>query len=671
MNENYLKLVSLLKELFQLNQPDLDFGLYRLMHAKSVEITDFLNEDLLPQVKRAFERYKSSDQGKIQEELDRELEVARKHTKNPEDSSVVRTLRAKLEEVANISALENNVYEHLLKFFQRYYEDGEFLRKRVYKHGVYSIPYEGEEVTLHWANKDQYYIKSSEHLKSYTFRLSTDKKGTTMRVHFQVSNISPGEKGNVKEPEEGNRVFILATEDSEKDVVTLVEGDQNRDLTIHFEYRRATLNDWSFRKHGTSKKTPKQEDLITLAVDRILANDDPRLLEWISALGTPHTLATGEISGYSTLEANLRRFTARKTHDYFIHKDLGTFLSRELDFYVKNEVIHLDDIENETTHRIEKHISKIKVFRVIAGKIIDFLAQLENFQKKLWLKKPFVLETQYCITLDQIPNEFYEEIANNELQIQEWNSMYGTSLHHGSSSLAYMGKNKRLPIDTKHFSAEFTARLVATFKDIDNLCCGILVHCDNWQALNLLQDRYEGKVQCTYIDPPFNTDTSQFLFKDEYRTSSWVSMMHDRIQASKSFLTQDGSFYLHLDHNSVHFARMIMDDIFGAENILNEIIWRIGWVSGYKTAASRFVRNHETILLYGNDAQPLFQKVQAKIPYVSFDKKLMRNVIEDISQTWNLPKESKDSIRVVARTSEGKNFRTGIKSKKGSYMELQ
>ena len=67
--------------------------------------------------------------------------------------------------------------------------------------------------------------------------------------------------------------------------------------------------------------------------------------------------------------------------------------------------MHLDDVENDTAPRVEQYLSKIKVIRRIASKIIDFLAQLEDFQKKLWLKKKFVVETQYCITLDRIPDE--------------------------------------------------------------------------------------------------------------------------------------------------------------------------------------------------------------------------------------------------------------------------
>ena len=141
---------------------------------------------------------------------------------------------------------------------------------------------------------------------------------------------------------------------------------------------------------------------------------DAALAEWIAELDKPHVMASGEQADYSRLEAHLKRYVARNTFDYFIHKDLGTFLRRELDFYIKNEVMHLDDVENESAPRVEQYLSKIKVIRRIAGKIIDFLTQLEDFQKKLWLKKKFVVETQYCITLDRIPEEFYAEICREQ-----------------------------------------------------------------------------------------------------------------------------------------------------------------------------------------------------------------------------------------------------------------
>ena len=268
----------------------------------------------------------------------------------------------------------------------------------------YAIPYEGEEVTLHWANKDQYYIKTSEYRRDYAFRLRPDDEKKPLRVHFRLVDATEGEHGNVKAAEGKGRVFILAAPgESGHDFIAEEDGEQGKELVIRFEYRPATLTDWPEEEHAGKKKPPVQKDLSALASKRILAVTDAALAEWIAQLGKPHVRANGEQADYTRLEAYLRRYTARNTFDYFIHKDLGLFLRRELDFYIKNEVMHLDDVENESTLRVEQYLSKIKVIRKIAGKIIDFLAQIEDFQKKLWLKKKFVVETQYCIAVGKRP----------------------------------------------------------------------------------------------------------------------------------------------------------------------------------------------------------------------------------------------------------------------------
>src|SRR5690606_7324163 len=117
------------------------------------------------------------------------------------------------------------------------------------------------------------------------------------------------------------------------------------------------------------------------------------------------------------LEKHLNNFISRNTFDYFIHKDLGGFLRRELDFYIKNEVLFIDDIHTEEPAFFTAQLSKIKALKTVASKIIDFLAQIEDFQKKLWLKKKFVISTNYCITLDRIPEEYYPEILANQAQL--------------------------------------------------------------------------------------------------------------------------------------------------------------------------------------------------------------------------------------------------------------
>jgi adenine-specific DNA-methyltransferase len=417
MSKRLEKLVTLLKELFQLDRPDLDFGFYRVMHAKSQEVTQFLEKDLLPQVTTAFAQYQSADKTAIERELAKAVEAAESLGVDPEQMPKVKELRVQLtEDAVDLNALEAEVYDHLYSFFRRYYSEGDFLSKRVYKPGTYAIPYEGEEVKLHWANADQYYIKTSEYLRDYAFRLQPDNDKHAMRVHFRLVDAAEGEHENVKVGEGKGRVFLLASED----FITEEEGADGKELILRFEYRPALLTDWPEEEREGKRKPPVQKDLMALAEQRVLAVTDASLSQWINALGQPHVKGDGEQAEYSRLRAHLNRYTARNTFDYFIHKDLSGFLRRELDFYIKNEVMYLDDIENETAPRVEQYLSKIKIIRRIAGKIIDFLAQLEDFQKKLWLKKKFVVETSWCIRVGCIPEEFYAEIAANDVQREEW-----------------------------------------------------------------------------------------------------------------------------------------------------------------------------------------------------------------------------------------------------------
>src|SRR5690606_14086672 len=207
MSQKYEKLKTLLKELFQLDQPELDFGIYRILHARSAEITQFLEKDLLPQVREAFKEYRTADKAELEKELAKAIEQAQ----DPETTQKVKELRARLaSEAVDIDALETEVYDHLYSFFRRYYSEGDFLSKRVYKPGVYAIPYEGEEVKLHWANADQYYIKTSEYFRDYAFRLRPASATNPMRVHFRLADATEGEHGNAKEQAGRERRFRLA-----------------------------------------------------------------------------------------------------------------------------------------------------------------------------------------------------------------------------------------------------------------------------------------------------------------------------------------------------------------------------------------------------------------------------------------------------------------------------
>ena len=584
MSQKYEKLKMLLRELFQLDQPDLDFGVYRVLHARRSEVSQFLEKDLLPQVKTACVQYKSADKSELEKELSQVIAGVEAAGMNQADSPEVKELRAQLKsDAVDIGTLESEIYDNLYCFFRRYYSEGDFLAKRVYKSGVYAIPYEGEDVTLHWANKDQYYVKTSEYLRDYAFRLRPEEEKNPMRVHFRLADAAEGEHGNVKAGEGKDRVFILAASGrSGRDFITAENGGEGRELVIRFEYRRATLSDWPNDERDGKKKPPVQKDLIVLAAMSVLAVADTALMPWIAELGKQHVMASGERADYSRLEAHFRRYTARNTFDYFIHKDLGTFLRRELDFYIKNEIMHLDDVENESAPRVEQYLSRIKVIRKIAGKIIDFLAQLENFQKKLWLKRKFVVETRYCITVGNVPEQFYGEIAASDKQHQEWLQLVAIDEIKGDLSTPgynwkltaeFLNANPTLMVDTRNFDFGFTSRLLGAIGDVDDKTDAVLFEGENFQALSIMMAKYRGRMKCIYVDPPYNTGDDNFPYKDSYQASSWLAMMSDRISLSRELLRADGHFISHIDEHEFRSLEALCEIGFGSTCNIGPVVW--------------------------------------------------------------------------------------------------
>lgn len=575
MPSNLDKFKNLLSELFQMDQPDLDFGLYRIMHAKSAEVSQFLDKDLLPQVKEAFGLYKTADKAEMEKELAKVIAGIEAAGMDPAQSPKVIELRSRIKsDAVDVGALESEVYDHLYSFFRRYYSEGDFLAKRVYKSGVYAIPYEGEEVNLHWANKDQYYIKTIEYLRDYSFRLRPDEDKKPMRVHFRLVDAEEGEHGNVKVAEGKDRVFILGGPGkSGRDFVVEEDGQQGKELVIRFECRPSTILDWPEDIRRGKSKPPSQKDMTILAIQQVLAVKDSSLTQWISELGKSHIVIGGEKADYSRLEANLKRYTARNTFDYFIHKDLGSFLRRELDFYIKNEVMYLDDIENESTPRVEQYISKIKVIRGIADKIIDFLAQIEDFQKKLWLKKKFVVDTHYCIAIGCIPEEFYPDISANESQQNEWIKLF--SIDEIKDDLLKTGYSKKLKpeflkmhptlmVDTRHFASNFNMRLLEAIGDLDEKTDGVLFHSENFQALSLQQQRYREQVSCIYIDPPYNTSASEIIYKNNYKHSSWLCMISNSLELAKRELSlSEGVICCTIDDFEQKLLSQVVESYFG------------------------------------------------------------------------------------------------------------
>lgn len=580
MANSYEKLIEKLKEIFQLDQADLDFGIYRIMNQKRDEITRFLEQDLLPQVKDTFVQYQSANSSEVKAELDKLIHSIEDAGMNPEESPKVKEVRKKLSESVDISKLEDEVYSDLFSFFRRYYDEGDFISLRRYKEGVYSIPYEGEEVKLHWANADQYYIKTTENFRDYAFKLYSGK-----RVHFKLVDASV-ENDNNKAVSDNVRRFILSE--------TTPICEENNELIIPFEYQ-------------SCERKSTQTDLNTEAVKRIFAAEG--IHEWISEIA--QKAPTEKNPNRTQLEKHLTQYTAKNTFDYFIHKDLGRFLRRELDFYIKNEVMHLDDIDTNpplTSEQYSMRMSKIKAIRQIAHKIIDFLAQIENFQKKLWLKKKFVVKTNYCITLDRVPEELYPEIAANDAQREEWVHLFVIDeikrdvINPGYSvplTIDFLKENPFLVLDTIFFSPEFKDKLLCSIDEIDNQLDGLITHSENIQALHLLCNKYKKQVSCIYIDPPYNTGNDGFVYKDYYQFSSWNSLMHDRANCAASYLEQNGVFLCSIDDIQVAQLRLLLDQVFGSERFIAQLIWKSRQNKDNRNITNVSV-DHEYVMAYGS-----------------------------------------------------------------------
>lgn len=369
-NQRRETFAQLLRNMFQLDQPELDFGLYRIMHARKADINRFIEQDLPRITRNAFTSFASSDKIELQKELDKAIAGAQALDIDPETLPKVKQLREQLNDGFDLAREEGEVYDALVTFFNRYYDEGDFLSRRVYKNGTYAIPYQGEEVVLHWANKDQYYIKSSETLRDYSFRLNTNSSVNSsannpnpMRVHFKLVDAEAGAQNNNKESDSSKRVFILDTEQA----FELIQGEANEDgqqfkeLQLRFVFRAANLDDWNTStamqealKNATAaakKNPPAQAALLQGAVNYILSDESGLPSLWRTQLSRDYTKADGNKADYSVLQGQLNNYTKKNSFDYFIHKDLGGFLTRELDFYIKNELLDWADI-SALKHRV-------------------------------------------------------------------------------------------------------------------------------------------------------------------------------------------------------------------------------------------------------------------------------------------------------------------------------
>jgi adenine-specific DNA-methyltransferase len=126
-----------------------------------------------------------------------------------------------------------------------------------------------------------------------------------------------------------------------------------------------------------------------------------------------------------------------------------------------------------------------------------------------------------------------------------------------------------------------------------------LIFLDNLLALKALKQEFTGKVKCLFIDPPYNTGSAFTHYADGVEHSIWLSLIRDRLEIIRRFLSDDGSLWITIDDNEAHYLKVLCDEIFGRRNFLANVVWQ------KRTSPDNRLRlgnAHDHVLVYGKTA---------------------------------------------------------------------
>ena len=577
--------VKTLREMFMIDDAaELDFGIYRIMAHKKAEIETFfgLNDEseenaLCRKIEAllAEQQDGSVDVAEIKRRLNDRIRVYQDDGETMEQINKKKgiiKLRQQLEETGDPAVMLPHILTALNDFFSRYYDKGDFISQRRYVNGgdaTYLVPYNGEEVKLHWANADQYYIKTSEAFKNYRFKLKNGKE-----VEFTLKNCNPLAINNIKDLKDYARMFKLWN--------GRVNEDDDIPLTytpIHLDEDGVLRIDFSYELQKKKGRDP-QGDLNKESFSTLIP-----LIQKDFSKDYHQLLLKYEDKSVEELLRQIRRYTAKNKTDFFIHKNLGDFLRRELDFYLKNEIMHVSDLDYNNLRRT---LAEAKTIKAVGEEIIQMLAGLEDFQKKLWLKKKFVVQSDYCITLDRVPESLYADICANEEQHEEWKRLFdiesikategdmfssGKQGYTGELTVQFLKENPHLVLDTAFFNTDFKHRLLESMDNIDAQCDGLLVNSENFQALELLKEKQTETISGIFIDPPYNTGDDGFVYKDNYSDSSWLTMINDRLRLSTELMSNRASTMISIGDEENEYLASLIRQNYGKENFFGTMVW--------------------------------------------------------------------------------------------------
>lgn len=175
---------------------------------------------------------------------------------------------------------------------------------------------------------------------------------------------------------------------------------------------------------------------------------------------------------------------------------------------------------------------------------------------------------------------------------------------------------------------------ITSFEENDNL----LIKGNNLLALSSILKRYEGKVKCIYIDPPYNTGSDSFKYNDNFNHSSWLVFMRNRILQAYKLLNKEGGLFVQIDYHELGYLIPLLDEIFGKNNLVQIISVKTASPAGFKTVNPGPIDVTEYILFYAKDRNSFnFEKMYVPTSYDSNYDLYIENP-DDTPEKWKLEK---------------------------------
>ncbi|ELU7403232.1 site-specific DNA-methyltransferase [Campylobacter jejuni] len=458
----------------------------------------------------------------------------------------------KIKDYLDTQKLYTDTYNKLYNFFSTYLnETGTpfFYDTPMYKNIYARVYSNSKDTSLFYKTQNLYYVKSDTIYNPLSLQ-SEDKKYTLNFLTDEYEQNADNNKSKIN-------FYLQNIQDDNINIKVI--NSKNNDGTNVFKQNPSEFSDVFLKTLKNAQINIKEEELKKL----------------------------------------FKTYKKQNEVDFFIHKNAKEFLKEQFDLWLFSYVN--DSITDWTKEKTDE----INTLKQIAFAIIDLIADFENELKAIWLKPKFAKNTHYVFSIDtiktyannadEILKSIYKDVKFNE-QITEWKEL---NFINDEFDIKFINdeKYKFLPLDTKYLSEENYYKLLQSFENLDEILNGELVKADNFQALNSLMPKYQGKIDLIYIDPPFNTG-SDFDYKDKFQDSTWLSLMHNRLELAKEFLSDKGSFYLHLDYNANYRGRELLNDIFGEENFVNEIVWDKGFRG--TESKNKYQISHDIIFFYSN-----------------------------------------------------------------------